>query len=101
LGIEEQSNEDGLDISNRLGEFVEYVRVQDKAFSGSMTNLVRIRDPCTGQLLVEIRDPKIDINPYSSMEGVIDIQEALEKQIVPIFNREQLPITFEEKFSGW
>ena len=48
LGIEEQSNEDGLDISNRLGEFVEYVRVQDKAFAGSMTNLVRIRDPCTG-----------------------------------------------------
>lgn len=78
-GIEEQSNEDGVqDIDNDLSEFVEYLKVQDTAFTGRITNLVRIRDPFTGLLLVEIRNPKIDINPYSSGEGLIDMHEALE-----------------------
>jgi hypothetical protein len=66
-----------------------------------MTNLVRVRDPCTGLLLVSIRNPKIDINPYTSGAALIDMHEALDKQQVPIFNREQPPINFDSRRLGW
>ena len=72
-GIEEISDEEGVDIDNRLKQFVEYFKVQDKALIGSVTNMVRIKDPITGLLIASIRDPKVDINPYSNMSGIINM----------------------------
>ena len=94
-GIEEISDEDGIEINRKLEQFVEYFKVQDKALIGSLTNMVRIKDPSTGLLIASIRDPKVDINPYSSMDGVIDMQEAIENGKVPVFNSEVGPMSFD------
>ena len=67
------SDEEGANLSARLDQCVEYLKVHDRALIGRVTNLVRIKDPCTGLLIAEIRDPKVDINPYSNMDGVIDM----------------------------
>ena len=97
VGIEEISNEEGIEIDNKLGQFVEYFKVQDKALIGSLTNMVRIKDPSTGLLIASIRDPKVDINPYSSMAGIIDMQGAIENGTVPVFNSEVQPMSFDER----
>ena len=47
--------------------------MQDKALVGHKTNLVKIRDPCNGNIIVTLRDPKVNIEPYKSMEGVINV----------------------------
>ena len=101
MGIEEISNEDGIEIDNKLGQFVEYFKVQDKALIGSLTNMVRIKDPSTGLLIASIRDPKVDINPYSSMAGVIDMEEAIANGTVPVFNSEVQPLSFDQQARGW
>ena len=100
-GIEEISDEDGIEINRKLEQFVEYFKVQDKALIGSLTNMVRIKDPSTGLLIASIRDPKVDINPYSSMDGVIDMQEAIENGKVPVFNSEVGPMSFDQRQLGW
>lgn len=100
-GIEEISNEEGAEFDNRLGQAVEYFKVQDKAFIGSLTNMVRIKDPGTGLLIASIRDPKVDINPYSSMDGVIDMEEAIRLGTVPVFNSEVPPMNFDPRQLGW
>ena len=96
-GIEEISNEEGIEIDNKLGQFVEYFKVQDKALIGNLTNMVRIKDPSTGLLIASIRDPKVDINPYSSMAGIIDMQGAIENGSVPVFNSEIQPMSFDDR----
>lgn len=52
--------------------------MQDKSIIGLKTNLVRIRDPCNGHLLAQIRDPKINIMPYKTMEGVFDMKNHID-----------------------
>ena len=100
-GIEEISNDECNDIKDHLEQFVEYFKVQDKALIGRLTNMVRIKDPGTGLLIASIRDPKVDINPYSDMNGVIDMQEAIENGTVPVFNPEVAPMSFDPKRLGW
>ena len=63
--------------------------------------MVRIKDPSTGLLIASIRDPKVDINPYSSMAGIIDMQGAIENGTVPVFNSEVQPMSFDERSMGW
>ena len=63
--------------------------------------MVRIRDPCTGNLIASIRDPKIDINPYSGQIGVIDMKEAIINASVPTFDVEEPPISFDDRQLGW
>ena len=79
----------------RLEPFVEYKKVQDKSIIGVKTNLVRIRDPCNGQLLAQIRDPKIAILPYQTMDGVIDIKDHIENRKLPHFYKGEVPLTFD------
>ena len=99
--IEEISHEEGMEFNNRLEQFVEYFKVQDRAILGRLTNMVRIKDPSTGLLIASIRDPKVDINPYSSMRGVVDMQDAIIKGEVPIFNPEVAPMSFDIRRLGW
>ena len=68
---------------NHMKRYVEFVKVQDKALIGRMTNLVKIKDPCTGNIIAQIRDPKITISHYESMEGIIDIKEYIENRKQP------------------
>ena len=76
--------------------------MQDKALIGSLTNIVRIRDPDNSKLVIaSIRDPKVDINPYSSMNGVINMVGAIESGTVPVFNGEVPPMTFDIRSLGW
>ena len=63
--------------------------------------MVRIKDPGTGLLIASIRDPKVDINPYSGMSGVIDMQEAIINGTVPVFNSEVAPMSFDIRRLGW
>ena len=88
-------------FNNRLEQFVEYFKVQDRAIIGRLTNMVRIKDPSTGLLIASIRDPKIDINPYTDMSGVIDMQEAIINGTVPVFNSEVAPMSFDIRRLGW
>ena len=97
----DQSEEEPGAISYRLEHCVEYLKVQDRAIIGRTTNLVRIRDPCTGHLIASIRDPKVDINPYSGTAGVIDMQDAIVNATVPVFNAEEPPMSFDERRLGW
>lgn len=101
--IEEISAEEAAvkDEGARMGEFVEYLKVQDRAIIGRLTNMVKIRDPCTGHLIVSIRDPKVDINPYSSSFGVIDMQDSIKNASEPVFNSEEPPMSFEARRLGW
>ena len=101
ITIGEISDEDGFEFGNQLDSFVEYLRVQDRAITGQLTNLVRIRDPVNGHLIASIRNPKIDIHPYKSHEGVIDMYEAIVNAYVPIFNAEEQPLQFDDRRIGW
>ena len=44
---------------------------------------------------MQIRDPKVDIEPYKGKEGLIDMQSAIENGTVPIFNAEEPPMMFD------
>jgi len=87
------SNED-VELTTRLDLFVEYLKVQDRAIIGRVTNLVRIRDPSTGLLIATIRDPKIDILPYQPSDQIIDMQEAIVNAKAPLFNSEESTIVY-------
>ena len=52
--------------------------------------MVRVRDPLTGHCIVDIRDPKIDILPYAENADIIDMQEAIMQQQIPIFNHDDM-----------
>ena len=56
-----------------LDQFVEYSKVQDRAFIGRLTNLVRIRDPTSGMVIATIRDPTTSIRPYQQGDYIIDM----------------------------
>ena len=74
--------------STSLDQFVEYLKVQDRAFIGRLTNLVRIRDPSTGMLIATVRDPSMSIRPYQLGDNIIDMHEAIINAKAPLFNTE-------------
>ena len=78
----QSSSCESSEIAKDLEEFVEHMMVKDRALN-RMTSLIRIRDPCNGNLLATIRDPKCKIEPYKRREGIIDIQEHIEKRELP------------------
>ena len=96
----EQQFEENEEIK-RLEPFVECKMVVDKSIIGVKTKLVRIRDPCNGQLLAQIRDPKIAIQPYQTMDGVIDIKDHIDNRKLPHFYKGEVPMTFDSKKLTW
>ena len=56
-----------------MEKFLVKERVQDRAIKDSWTDQIRVKDPCTGQTLVVIKNPKVKIQPYKSMDGIVDI----------------------------
>lgn len=58
-------------------------------------------DPCTGNTMVVIRNPKIKIKPYTSMEGVIDISEHVARQRSPVFFKAEQRVSFTDEKIGW
>lgn len=75
--------------------------MQDRAIIGRVTNLVRIKDPCTGHLIAQIRDPKIAIDPYQNSKNIIDMQGSIVNCVVPVFSASQVPVEFNESRIGW
>ena len=97
--VEELSDEEGLDTY--LHNYVQYLKVQDRAILGRLTQLVQIRDPCNGHIIASIRDPKVGIVSYKSEDGVIDLQKSIDTGVPPIFNRDELPMSFDCQTLGW
>ena len=44
-----------------MEKFLVKERVQDRAIKDSWTDQIRVKDPCTGQTLVVIKNPKVKI----------------------------------------
>lgn len=101
--INESNGETPLlrDKPSNLAKFVETMKVQDRALVNRQTKLVKIRDPCNGHTIAVIRDPKIDIQPYSSMNGVIDLQGHIENSQPPIFFPAVQPIKYSDDKISW
>ena len=76
-------------------------KVTDKAIIGSVSDYVQIKDPCTGNTMVVIRNPKVKIQPYKSMDGVIDMSEHVSKCKVPNFYKAEVPLQFGNERVGW
>ena len=53
---------------------------------------MKVKDPCTGHTLAEIKNPKVKIQPYKSMEGVIDIQDHIANRVTPKFFEDEPPL---------
>ena len=70
--------------------------MQDRALNRK-TNLVKIKDPCTGNVLVTIRDPKHKIEPYKNMDGVVDIQDHIDNRKLPTFYKGEPAVTYVER----
>ena len=49
--------------------------MQDRAIKGRTSEWISIKDPCTGNTLAVIKNPKVKIKPYKSMAGVVDMHE--------------------------
>ena len=94
-GEEEESSD--VEVLNDLDKYVEHMQVQDRALKRK-TNLVKIMDPCNGNVLASIRDPKCRIIPYKDMEGIVDIQKIIQKHIderkLPTFYKGEPALTF-------
>ena len=86
---------------NTLEKFVVHEKVQDRAIEDKMSNVVRVKDPCTGNTLVSIRNPQVKIKPYSSMDGVVDMEEHITNRRIPIFYKTELPLDFSNERTGW
>ena len=52
------------DEGSGLSKYIEYSQVQDKAFNGRLTDIVKIKDPCSGLTIATIRDPKVVVAPF-------------------------------------
>ena len=94
--VNQSSSCDSTEIAKELDEFVEHLIVQDNKTLNRMTDLIKIRDPCNGNLIVSIRDPKCKIEPYKTREGIINIQEHIEKRELPKFYKGQPSISYKE-----
>ena len=89
------------ELINQMDKYVESLMVQDRAIIGRMTKIVKIRDPCTGNLIASIRNPKARITSYTSMEGVIDMEDYIEKRKLPIFYSAVPPLTYSDAPISW
>ena len=63
--------------------------------------MVQVKDPCTGNLIAEIRDPKVLIKSYSSMDGVVDLQKHITERRIPVFYKTIAPLDFSSHRVGW
>ena len=63
--------------------------------------MVTIRDPCTGNTLVQIREPKVKIKPYQNRTGIIDLNEHIENRQIPVFFKAEPPLDYSDKTISW
>lgn len=95
-GSEEVSSCVSHNIGKDLDEFIEHTEVQDRALKRK-TQLVKIRDPCNGNVLATLRDPKAKIDPYRNKHAIINIQEHIDKRELPKFYKGEPSIAFNQR----
>ena len=63
--------------------------------------MTQVKDPCTGNKIVTIWNPKVQIRPYTSMDGVVDLKDHIANQRIPVFYKTVPTLDFKRDREGW
>ena len=87
-------NTESVEDPDGLDRFVQESKIKDRAIEGRETTLVKIWDPCNGKLLASIRDPGMSIKPYTTKDGLVNMQEHIDNSKQPIFFKAEPPLRY-------